>query len=156
MSSLINSAQGTRIAIVGAGIGGLTLAAELRRRGLDPKIYEQTTELREVGAAVALSANATRFLRDRLNIGAGLAEKSADVDGLVFRDGRDGRTIGRVLSREEYHERAGAPYYGIHRADLQQLLKTAVGEDAIHLAKKCVRVDQSEDVAVLHFADGDT
>ena len=156
MSSLINSAQGTRIAIVGAGIGGLTLAAELRRRGLDPKIYEQTTELREVGAAVALSANATRFLRDRLNIGAGLAEKSADVDGLVFRDGRDGRTIGRVLSREEYHERAGAPYYGIHRADLQQLLKAAVGEDAIHLAKKCVRVDQSEDAAVLHFADGDT
>lgn len=156
MPPFINSTQGTRIAIVGAGIGGLTLAAELRRRGLNPQIYEQTAELREVGAAVALSANATRFLRDRIGIGAALADKAADVDGLVFRDGRNGRVVGRVLSRQEYHERAGAPYYGVHRADLQQLLKTAVGEDVIHLGKRCIKVDQTEDVAILHFADGDS
>jgi salicylate hydroxylase len=156
MAYLVSSGQGTRVAIVGAGIGGLTLAAELRRRGLDPQVYEQTAELREVGAAVALSANANRFLRDRLDVGAELAEHAADVDGLIFRDGRDGRTIGRVLSRQEYYDRAGAPYYGIHRADLQQILKTAVGEDIIHLGKKCVRVEQSEHTAILHFADGDT
>jgi len=155
MSTLIGSEQGTRIAIVGAGIVGLTVAAELRRRGLDPQVYEQTSELREVGAAVALSANATRFLRDRVGIGTGLAKVAADVDGLVFRDGRDGHVIGRMLSRQEYHERAGAPYYGVHRADLQQLLKAAVGEDAIHLGKKCVQVDDRGDSAVLHFADGD-
>lgn len=156
MPSLVNSKQGTRIAIIGAGIGGLTLAAELRRRGLAPQVYEQTSELREVGAAVALSANATRFLRDRIGIGAGLAESSADVDGLVFRDGRSGGVLGRVLSRQEYHERAGAPYYGVHRADLQQLLKGAVGEDAIHLGKKCVQVDDLDDAAILRFADGDS
>lgn len=155
MSAFINSTRGTRIAIVGAGIGGLTLAAELRRRGLDPQVYEQTAELREVGAAVALSANATRFLRDRIGLEAGLAEVAADIDGLVFRDGRDGHVVGRVLSRQGYHERAGAPYYGIHRADLQQLLKTAVGEDAIHLNKKCVQVEEGPDAAVMHFADGD-
>jgi 2-polyprenyl-6-methoxyphenol hydroxylase-like FAD-dependent oxidoreductase len=49
------------IAVVGAGIGGLTLAIALRRYGISVLIYEQTAELREVGAAVALSANATRF-----------------------------------------------------------------------------------------------
>lgn len=156
MTSLTNASQGTRIAIVGAGIGGLTLAVELRRRGLDPQVYEQAAELREVGAAVALSANATRFLRDRIGIGAGLAEKAADVDGLVFRDGRDGRVIGRVLSRQEYHDRAGAPYYGVHRADLQLMLKEALGEDALHLNKKCIRVEERPDAAVLHFADGDS
>lgn len=155
MPTLINSTQGTRIAIVGAGIGGLTLAAELRRRGLNPKVYEQTLELREVGAAVALSANATRFLRDRIGIGAELASVSADVDGLVFRDGRDGHVVGRLLSRQEYHERAGAPYYGVHRADLQQLLKNAVGQDSIHLGKKCVQVSDNRDSIVLNFADGD-
>lgn len=156
MPSSISSAQGKRIAIIGAGIGGLTLAAELRRRGLDPQVYEQTLELREVGAAVALSANATRFLRDRIGIAAGLSQVAADVDGLIFRDGREGNVIGRVLSRHEYHERAGAPYYGVHRADLQQLLKSAAGVDSIHLGKKCVRVDNNADAAVLHFADGDT
>lgn len=156
MTSSFTTRSGTRIAIVGAGIGGLTLAAELRRRGLDPQIYEQAAELREVGAAVALSANATRFLRDRLGIGEQLAEKAADVDGLIFRDGRDGRVIGRVSSRRDYHGRAGAPYYGVHRADLQQMLKQAVGEEALHLNKKCVRVEDGERSAVLHFADGDT
>jgi salicylate hydroxylase len=43
------------------GIGGLTLALALRDQGLEADIYEQADELREVGAAVALSANATRF-----------------------------------------------------------------------------------------------
>ncbi|MGW2343339.1 FAD-dependent monooxygenase [Streptomyces sp. NPDC001661] len=147
---------GRRIAIVGAGIGGLTLAVELRRRGLEPHVYEQTGELREVGAAVALSANATRFLRDRTGIGGGLARKAADVDGLVFRDGRDGRVIGRVLSREAYRARCGAPYYGIHRADLQQLLAGALGGAGLHLGKRLVRIDDTGPAAaVLHFADGD-
>lgn len=150
---MITPQHGTRVAIIGAGIGGLTLAAEMRRRGFEPQVYEQTAELREVGAAVALSANATRFLHERLGVEAGLAETAADVDGLVFRDGRDGHTIGRVMSRQEYHVRAGAPYYGVHRADLQQLLKGAVGEDAIHLDKKCIQVDDGN-AAVLHFADG--
>lgn len=155
MTSLANADQGTRIAIVGAGIGGLTLAAELRRRGLEPQVYEQAAELREVGAAVALSANATRFLRDRLGIGEQLAVKSADVNGLIFRDGRSGEVISRVSSRQEYHERAGAPYYGVHRADLQQMLKAAVGDDGVHLHKQCVRVEERAQSAVLHFADGD-
>lgn len=144
-----------RVAIVGAGIGGLTLAAELHRRGIEAHIYEQTAELREVGAAVALSANATRFLRDRLDLGAGLAEKSADVDALIFRDGRDGRVISRVIEQETYHRQAGAPYYGIHRADLQQLLTSALAPGTLHLNKKCVSVDEDGDAAVLHFADGD-
>ncbi len=43
-----------RIAIVGAGIGGLTLALALRQRGLDATVYEQAAQLTEVGAAVAL------------------------------------------------------------------------------------------------------
>ncbi len=153
---MTSSRHGTRIAIVGAGIGGLTLAAELRRRGLEPQVYEQASELREVGAAVALSANATRFLIERIGIGAPLAEKAADVNGLILRDGRDGHVINRISSRQEYHERAGAPYYGVHRADLQQMLKKAVGEDAIHLNKRCLRVEEGTEAAVLHFADGDT
>jgi glycine/D-amino acid oxidase-like deaminating enzyme len=48
-----------RIGVVGGGIGGLTLALALRRRGLEADVYEQASELREIGAAVAVSANAT-------------------------------------------------------------------------------------------------
>ena len=62
--------QGWKIAIVGGGIGGLTLGLALREQGIEADIYEQADELREVGAAVALSANATRFYEH-----IGLSEK---------------------------------------------------------------------------------
>src|SRR5215472_7631090 len=54
------TARQIRIGIVGAGIGGLTLALALRQRGLTADVYEQASELREIGAAVALTANGTR------------------------------------------------------------------------------------------------
>ena len=49
--------------IVGAGIGGLTAAVALRRVGTEVVVLERTRELREVGAGVALWANAIRVLR---------------------------------------------------------------------------------------------
>ena len=52
-----------RIAIVGGGIGGLTLAVALRQRGIEADVYEQAPELTEIGAAIALSANSSRELR---------------------------------------------------------------------------------------------
>ena len=57
------SARALRFAIVGGGIGGLTLALALRQRGMAAEVFEQAPELTEIGAAVALSANATRELR---------------------------------------------------------------------------------------------
>ncbi|GGJ52928.1 FAD-dependent monooxygenase [Streptomyces brasiliensis] len=150
-----------RIAIVGAGIGGLTLALELRRKGWEVHLYEQAEELREVGAAVALSANSVRYLQARLDLTQPLAAAAADVDGLVFRSGRTGDVVGRVLSRADYHQRCGAPYYGIHRADLQAILLGALagpdagsGVEGLHLKKRLVDIDDSGARARLHFADG--
>ena len=51
------STPASRIVIIGAGIGRLTLALLLRRRGIIAEILERAPELREVGAAVALAAN---------------------------------------------------------------------------------------------------
>ena len=49
-----------RVAVVGGGIGGLTLAIALGQRGVPVAVFEQASEFREIGAGVALSANATR------------------------------------------------------------------------------------------------
>jgi salicylate hydroxylase len=73
-----------RVAIVGGGIGGLVLALALRRRGIACEVYEQARELREVGAAVALSANATRELR-RLGLGEQVEAVSVVPSALVIR-----------------------------------------------------------------------
>ncbi|WP_270259854.1 FAD-dependent monooxygenase [Kocuria marina] len=144
-----------RIAIIGAGIGGLTLAIDLQRKGLDVRIYEQTAVLREVGAAVALSANATRFYEGRFGLAEQLAEKWALVDGLIFRDGRTGDPIARLSSREDYRARYGAPYTGIHRADLQAILFGALDPHSLHLSKRVVDIDDTGSSARLSFADGD-
>jgi len=145
-----------RIAVVGAGIGGLTLAIALRRQyGLEVDIYEQTAELREAGAAVALSANATRFY-EQFGLGPELASRSAEVSALIYRDGRTGRLIGEHPVGPSYRERFGAPYFGIHRADLQTILSAAAGLDRIRLNKRLVGIDDTGAHAALRFDDGST
>ena len=141
------------IAIVGAGIGGLTLALALRQHGIDVDLYEQTPELREVGAAVALSANGTRFY-ERIGLRAAFDEVVYDIPTLVYRDGRDGRLIGRHQGDPSYRDEFGGGYWGIHRADLQKVLSTAVGMERIHLGKQLRDLKDNGREVVLDFEDG--
>jgi salicylate hydroxylase len=144
-----------RIVVIGGGIGGLTLAIALSRYGLNIEIYEQAAELREVGAAVALSANATRFF-EQFGLGSQFASRSCEVSALVYRDGRSGRIIGEHQAGLTYCHRFGAPYVGIHRAELQAILSAAVGLNRIQLGKRLVGIDDTGARAVLRFDDGST
>src|ERR1700751_533246 len=123
-----------RIAIVGAGVGGLTLWLALRQRGVFADIYEQAQELAEIGAAVALSANATREL-GRLGVLDRIVAASTEPTELVYRDGRTGGRIAAHAVRlgGAYRERFGAPFCGIHRADLQRALGGEVDRERLHL-----------------------
>ncbi len=143
-----------KIAIVGAGIGGLTLALALREHGIDAQLYEQTDELREVGAAVALSANATRFY-ERMGLRPAFEGVCADVPGLVYRDGRSGAVIGHHRGAPGYREQFGGSYWGIHRADLQAVLSTAVGLERIKLGHRLVDLAQQPDRVSLTFDNGE-
>jgi salicylate hydroxylase len=149
------AANGRRIAVIGGGIGGLTLAIALRRYGLDLDIYEQTAELREVGAAVALSANATRLF-EQLGLVSQFASRGFEVSALIYRDGRSGHLIGEHHAGSAYRQRFGAPFVGIHRADLQAILAAAVGPDRIRLRKRLVGIDDTGARTVLRFDDGST
>jgi salicylate hydroxylase len=139
-----------RIGIVGGGIGGLTLALSLRRRGLGADVYEQASELREIGAAVALSANSTREL-DRLG-----AAVSTEPTELIWRGWNDDRKIVAFPNEGAYRERFGAPYFGIHRADLQRVLGGMHGPDRLHLGHRLAGISEHDDVIRLSFANGHT
>jgi salicylate hydroxylase len=147
------AANERRIAVVGAGIGGLTLAIALRQHGIGVDVYEQTSELRETGAAVALTANGARVF-DRLGLTPQLASRWFEVSDLIYRDGRDGHLIGRHPIGAAYRERCGAPYAGIHRADLQAVLSAAAGLERIRLGKRLVDIDDTGPRTVLRFDDG--
>src|SRR3954464_6882626 len=118
----------SRVAIVGGGIGGLTLAIALRQRGLTADVYEQAPELTEIGAAVALSANSNRELA-RLGVLDQIDAVATEPSELIYRSWKDGRRIAAfpVNKNLAYRTRFGAPYYGIHRADLQRILSGALG-----------------------------
>ena len=104
------SSSAPSVAIVGAGIGGLVLALALRKRGIRADIFEQSSELTEIGAAVALSANSTREL-DRLGLVDDLARASTEPDELIWRDGRSGQRLNShpVRQGDAYRGRFGAP-----------------------------------------------
>src|SRR5215213_2404741 len=119
--------HGLRIAIIGGGIGGLTLALALRQRGLAAEVFEQAPELAEIGAAVALSANSTRELQ-RLGVLDGITAASTVPSELIYRGWQDDRRIAAFPRPQGpcVSEAVGAPYYGIHRADLQKVLSGAL------------------------------
>ncbi len=144
-----------RIAIVGAGIGGLTLALALRQRGIAAQVYEQAHDLAEIGAAVALSANGTRELQ-RLGLLDAVVEKSTEPTELIFRHGPTGERIAAHPMRMDgaYRRRFGAPYCGIHRADLQRVLSGALGGKGLHLDHRLVELAEHDGRVTLAFANG--
>ena len=146
-----------KVAIVGGGIGGLVLALTLRERGVDFALYEQADELREIGAAVALSANGTRELR-RLGLGEQVEAVSVVPSALVIRRWDTGEVIAdHPMGRDgTYESTYGAPYYGVHRVALLPALGDRLGHEGLHLGRRCVGVDERDSGVELRFADGTT
>ena len=146
---------GLKVAVVGGGIGGLVLALAMRERGIGIEVYEQADELREIGAAVALSANGTRELR-RLGLGEQIESVSVVPSALVIRRWDSGEVIAdHPMGRDGTYEATfGAPYYGVHRVALLQALADRLADEGVNLGRRCVGVDERDSGAALRFADG--
>jgi salicylate hydroxylase len=116
------------ILIAGAGIGGLTAALALARRGLRVTLFDQVEKLEEAGAGIQLAPNATRIL-----IALGLAERLEPAivqpSAIRLRSGSSGREIAAMPLDAAMLGRYGAPYWVIHRADLHKALTEAVAAE---------------------------
>ena len=118
-------ARSRSVVIAGAGIGGLTAAMALTRAGYRAVVLEQAERLEEAGAGVQLSPNATRVFVD-----LGLAEKLCPhvvaPAAIRVRRGGTGSDIVRIPLGSSAEQRYGAPYWVIHRGDLQAVLTAAI------------------------------
>jgi salicylate hydroxylase len=129
--------------VAGAGIGGLTAALALAAQGFRVVVLEKTERLEQAGAGLQLSPNASRVL-----IGLGLQERLAaralTPDAISLMTARSGGEIVRMPLGEAAGVRAGAPYWVMHRADLQAALLAHINDNPdIELRLGC----QFEDVA---------
>jgi salicylate hydroxylase len=131
------------IVVAGAGIGGLTASLALAAKGFRVVVLEKAERLEEAGAGLQLSPNASRILVD-LGLKPRLAARAVTADAINIMSARAGGEIVRLPLGEAAAQRAGAPYWVIHRADLQSALQAAVNDHPdINLRLGC----QFEDVA---------
>ena len=114
-------ARSRTIVIAGAGIGGLTAALTLARTGFRVVVLEQAMRLEEAGAGIQLSPNATHVLR-ALGVIDRLRPHIVAPDAIRIIKAGSGADIVRIPLGAEAEQRYGAPYWVIHRADLQRVL----------------------------------
>jgi salicylate hydroxylase len=145
-----------RILIAGAGIGGLTAALSLLKRGYDVQVCEQAMELREVGAGLQLSPNGLRALY-QLGLGDALRVVASEPTGKEIRLWSTGQTWKLFDLGATSVAQYGYPYFMIYRPDLHKVLADAVcamNKDAIRLGAQCTGLRQTDESVTLELADG--
>ncbi len=138
------------IAVVGAGMGGLAVAATLRQAGFDVQVYEQASRFARIGAGIQMMPNSMKVLR-----GIGVEDRLKQIAFAPYshlnRLGGTGEIIRELPMPDDLH---GAPYLCMHRADLHEALASVLPSDIIHLDKKLAGLDQRAGQVILSFADG--
>ncbi|MBX3535499.1 MAG: FAD-dependent monooxygenase [Xanthobacteraceae bacterium] len=143
----------TTVAVIGSGLGGMTVAGLLQRSGFAVKVFEQAPAFSRIGAGIHLSANVMKVMR-RLGIETALSDVGLHPDAFVSRKWDTGEILFELPFNAETEARYGAVYINVHRGDLHTILKSALKTDTVTFGKKLERVDSSGAEAKLHFADG--
>jgi salicylate hydroxylase len=144
--------QRIRAAIVGGGIGGLSAANALMRRGIEIAVYEQAPVLGEVGAGVFIHPNSLRQL-ERLGLGPALATVGAKVGKGSEYYRMDGSVVGQVLTTDSSGWNGS---YGMHRADLLRVFADGLPSSVVHTGHRCIGFEQGANSARVQFANGNT
>ncbi|RXS96286.1 FAD-dependent urate hydroxylase HpxO [Acinetobacter junii] len=140
------------IAIVGAGMGGLTAGIALKKFGHQVTIYEQAAEILPVGAAISLWSNGVKCL-NYLGLTDQIQALGGQMESLAYIDGLNNQTMTQFDLTPLYKE-VGQRAYPVARADLQQLLMETFGLENIKLGMKMTEIEDQSEYVNIHFADG--
>jgi len=131
-------------------MGGLAVAATLRRAGFEVAVYEQAQRFTRIGAGIQMMPNSMKVLR-RIGIEERVREAAFEPYSHLNRAWDTGEIMRELPMPESLF---GAPYLCMHRGDLHAALAAVVPPDVVHLGKKLVGVDQSAGTVTLAFEDG--
>ena len=141
------------VGVVGAGVGGLTVALALRRVGLEVVAYERAAGLAEVGAGVQLGPHATCVLRE-LGLDEAMREIGRQPAAVDFRRWSDDGLLARQ-DLGDVEAGYGAPYLTMYRPELVDLLAAHLPSSTIRFDSEVVEVDVAPADPVVRFATGE-
>tara|TARA_Y100001970_G_scaffold272407_1_gene369094 strand:- start:4453 stop:5640 length:1188 start_codon:yes stop_codon:yes gene_type:complete len=144
------SGTAAKVAIVGGGIGGLFAANALIAQGLEVSVYEQAPELGEIGAGFFLTPNSVRQL-ERVGLGPSVERWGA----LVGEGSQYLRQDGSPIAPVQVEDASGwNATYGMHRADMVELLAAELHDGIVHCGHKAINFEQDDQHARVIFANG--
>ncbi|MGD1700725.1 FAD-dependent oxidoreductase [Dapis sp. BLCC M229] len=143
-----------KVAIIGAGPGGLATAIALREQGIDAHVYEKAREFRPIGAGVGLHPNGLRCL-DAIKPGIvdTLKCSGCQVQRVTLKTST-GETI--TTYENPMMKKYGEATLTIWWWRLQQILASELPSDVIHLNYHCIGFEQNENSIITHFENGKT
>ena len=144
------------VIIVGGGIGGLSAALALERKGIPSQLVEQAPEFKEIGAGIQLGPNVFRMF-EVLGLTAAVSALAAFPNNLIMLDSVTGEEVTRIPLGDAFRAKFGQPYALIHRADLHNVLLDACRKSSqvrLHAGQKVVKVDETSDGIVARTESG--
>jgi 2-polyprenyl-6-methoxyphenol hydroxylase-like FAD-dependent oxidoreductase len=141
------------VVVAGAGIGGLTLAIALRRRGARVRVFERANHLGAVGAGIGLPANGVKALQT-LGLGELVVRAGMVVGRAAILDAR-GRPLGSEVDLTRVYQEMGASLVALHRARLHALLLEALGSGVVSTGAQVVSFEQSDDSVQVALMTGE-
>jgi 5-methylphenazine-1-carboxylate 1-monooxygenase len=142
-----------RVMIVGAGIGGLTMALSLHAAGICPVVFESVADIRPLGVGINMQPNAVRELIE-LGLSDALAATAVETSELHYYNKH-----GQPIWSEPRGLAAGYawPQYSITRSDLQRILleavKLRIGAENVLAGYHLVSFEQDKASVTAHFID---
>lgn len=144
-----------RIAVIGAGLGGMTAAGLLQRAGFKVQVFEQAGAFSRIGAGIHLSPNVMKVMRC-LGIEKALTDIGLHPDAFVSRKWDTGEVLFELPFHPEAEAHFGAPYINVHRGDLHQVLETALDHGTVAFSHKLRTLEEHHGVVHLAFENGAT
>ncbi|NDJ20916.1 NAD(P)-binding protein [Nostoc sp. B(2019)] len=143
-----------KVVIIGAGLGGLTVAIALRKQGIDAQVYEKAYSLRPIGAGLTLFPNGLNSLDA---IAPGIVE-SLEGAGSQTHTLNLRKSTGELIAQKSvtFIEKYGRPMLQIRWSRLQEILASALPTDAIHLNHRCIGFEQNNSGVEVCFDEGKT
>src|SRR5215470_2976051 len=125
--------RGTRIAVIGAGLGGATVASLLQRAGFEVRVYEQARSFERIGAGIHVSANVMKVLR-HLDADRWLSQIGIHPDTFTSRKWDSGEILFELTLGATGEQKYGASYITVHRHDLHAAIVEKVQPGTIEFA----------------------